>query len=63
MAEQAHAPRPIREPDVVALQEITVRSWPLWRAALEVIGLPHSVCGLEAPIRHASRPRAAVAAC
>jgi hypothetical protein len=27
-----------REPDVVALQEITARSWPLWRAALETIG-------------------------
>jgi exonuclease III len=28
-----------READVVALQEITTRSWPLWRAALETIGL------------------------
>jgi exonuclease III len=26
---------------------VTERSWPLWRAALEVIGLPRSVCGLD----------------
>jgi exonuclease III len=32
-----------REPDVVALQEISARSWPLWQAALETIGLPHAV--------------------
>jgi exonuclease III len=36
-----------REPDVVALQEVTGRSWPLWRAALETIGLPHAVCSLD----------------
>jgi exonuclease III len=35
-----------REPDVVALQEVTVRTWPLWRAALETIGLPHALCSL-----------------
>jgi exonuclease III len=36
-----------REPDVVALQEVTARSWPLWRAALETIGLPHARCSLD----------------
>jgi exonuclease III len=36
-----------REPDVVALQEVTARSWPLWRAALETIGLPHALCSLD----------------
>ena len=36
-----------REPDVVALQEVTARSWPLWRAALETIGLPHARGSLE----------------
>ena len=36
-----------REPDVVALQEVTERSWPLWRAALETIGLPHASCSLD----------------
>ena len=33
-----------RAPDVVALQEVTARSWPLWRAALATIGLPHAAC-------------------
>jgi exonuclease III len=33
-----------REPDVVALQEISARSWPLWQAALATIGLPHARC-------------------
>jgi exonuclease III len=37
-----------REPDVIALQEVTTRSWPLWRAALATIGLPHAVCSLDA---------------
>jgi exonuclease III len=37
-----------REPDVVALQEVTMGSWPLWQAALETIGLPHGTCSLEA---------------
>jgi exonuclease III len=36
-----------REPDVVALQEVTARSWPLWRAALATIGLPHAICSLD----------------
>ena len=33
--------------DVVALQEVTARTWPLWRAALQTIGLPHAVCSLD----------------
>ena len=36
-----------RAPDVVALQEITARTLPLWRAACEVIGLPHVITSLE----------------
>jgi exodeoxyribonuclease III len=36
-----------REPDVVALQEVTAQSWPLWRAALETIGLPAALCSLD----------------
>jgi exodeoxyribonuclease-3 len=36
-----------REPDVVALQEVTARTWPLWRAALQAIGLPHARCSLD----------------
>ncbi|MGH2949681.1 MAG: endonuclease/exonuclease/phosphatase family protein [Solirubrobacteraceae bacterium] len=36
-----------REPDVVALQEVTARTWPLWHAALETIGLPHAACSLD----------------
>ena len=36
-----------RSPDVVALQEVTARSWPLWRAAFETIGLPHAAFSLD----------------
>jgi exonuclease III len=43
LAQQAHALAG-REPDVVALQEITARSRPLWEAALATIGLPHARC-------------------
>jgi exonuclease III len=46
LAEQAAALAG-RAPDVVALQEVTASSWPLWRAALHTIGLPHAVCSLE----------------
>jgi exodeoxyribonuclease III len=35
-----------REPDVVALQEVTARTWPLWEAAFAVAGLPHAACSL-----------------
>jgi len=34
-------------PDVVALQEVTVNSLPLWREALEDAGLTHSVTPLD----------------
>jgi exonuclease III len=43
LAQQAHAIAE-RAPDVVALQEITARSWPLWHTALATIGLPHASC-------------------
>jgi exodeoxyribonuclease III len=36
-----------REPDVVALQEVTARTWPLWQAALVTIGLEHALCSLD----------------
>ena len=42
LAEQAHALAE-REPDVVAMQEITARSRDLWAAAFATIGLPHVV--------------------
>jgi exonuclease III len=40
LAEQAAA-LASREPDVVALQEVTKSTLPLWRGLLERIGLPH----------------------
>ena len=40
LAEQAAALAG-RDPDVVALQEITRRTLPLWRAALAALGLTH----------------------
>jgi exonuclease III len=36
-----------REPDVIALQEITDRTLPLWRAALATIGLDHVRASLD----------------
>jgi exonuclease III len=36
-----------RDPDVVALQEITSRTLPLWRAALETIGISHVRASLD----------------
>ncbi len=36
-----------RAPDVVALQEVTRASLPLWRAALTTIGLPEACCSLD----------------
>ena len=36
-----------REPDVIALQEVTDRTLPLWRAALARIGLPHVRASLD----------------
>jgi exonuclease III len=37
-----------REPDVVALQELTARSWPLWREALSGAGYAYVACSLDA---------------
>ena len=51
-----------REPDLVALQEVTARSWPLWRAALETIGLAHATCSLDGA-DPARQPRPARASC
>jgi exonuclease III len=36
-----------REPDVIALQELTAGTWPLWRAALETIGMGWAACSLD----------------
>jgi exonuclease III len=36
-----------REPDVVALQEVTAGNLELWRAALRTIGLAHVECSLD----------------
>jgi exodeoxyribonuclease III len=46
LAEQAAALAG-REPDVVALQEVTYRTLPLWRVALETIGLAHVRTSLD----------------
>ncbi len=46
LAEQAAALAG-REPDVVALQEVTNRTLPLWKAALKTIGLPHVRASLD----------------
>ena len=52
-----------REPDVVALREVTPRTLPLWRAALKTIGLPQVRASLDQadPAREpASRRRTGV---
>ena len=46
LAEQAAALAG-RDPDVVALQEVTNRTLPLWRAALETIGISHVRASLD----------------
>jgi exonuclease III len=46
LAEQAAA-LASRDPDVVALQEITLRTLPLWRVVLERLGLPHVRASLD----------------
>jgi len=46
LAEQA-AVLAAREPDVVALQEITSRTLPSWQAALEMIAMPHVRASLD----------------
>jgi exodeoxyribonuclease-3 len=38
----------VREPDVVALQEVTRRTLPLWRSAFELMGLTHVRASLDA---------------
>lgn len=38
----------VREPDVVALQEVTRRTLPLWRSAFEFMGLAHVRASLDA---------------
>jgi exonuclease III len=35
-----------RKPDVLALQEVTARTLPLWEAACATLGLPHVACTL-----------------
>jgi exonuclease III len=59
LAEQAFA-LAAREPDVVALQEVTARTAALWRAALATIGLGAVRCSLDAadPGREPARRRA-----
>ena len=52
LREQAAAPAQ-REPDVVALQEVTARTLPLWRAALETTGL----AGVRTSLDHADQAR------
>jgi exonuclease III len=58
LAEQAEAIG-LREPDALALQEVTVRTLPLWEAACAAIGLPHSACTLRDadPARVPAGPR------
>jgi exonuclease III len=48
-----------REPDLLALQEVTTRTLPLWEAACATIGLPHLACTLGAadPGRVPAGPR------
>jgi exonuclease III len=58
LAEQAEA-LALREPDMIALQEVTARSLPLWEAACTAIGLPHVACTLPGadPARLPAGPR------
>ena len=58
LAEQAAA-LARREPDVVALQEVTSRTLPLWRAALQTIGITHVRSSLDRadPARMPAAPR------
>ena len=71
LAEQAAALAE-RQPDVVALQEVTARSGELWEAALRTIGLPHVrrtsvLLAARSPLEPAAalpvpRPESAIAA-
>jgi exonuclease III len=48
-----------REPDVIALQEVTARTLPLWTAACTTLGLSHVACTLPGadPARVPAGPR------
>jgi exonuclease III len=48
-----------REPDLLALQEVTARTRPLWAAACATLGLPHVRCSLDDadPARRPAGPR------
>jgi len=48
-----------REPDLLALQEVTARTRPLWEAACATLGLPHVRCTLAwaDPAREPAAPR------
>jgi exonuclease III len=48
-----------REPDVIALQEVTARTLPLWQAACATLELEHVACTLAAadPARAPAGPR------
>ena len=52
-----------REPDVVALQEVTARTLPLWEAACATLGLPHVRARWATPTRRACRPARGAPAC
>src|SRR3954452_10652118 len=47
LVEQAAA-LAVREPDVVALQEVAARTLAMWRPAFRTIGLPHVRASLDA---------------
>lgn len=47
-----------RQPEVVALQEVTHRSWPVLRDALARGGLSHAICSLPASPLHSDTSRA-----
>jgi|SRR5947209_20517736 len=44
-----------REPDIVALQEVTRRTLPVWRRAFELMGLVHVRSSMADPARAAGR--------
>src|SRR5918995_787762 len=48
-----------REPDLLALQEVTPQTWPLWEAACATLGLRHVRCSLDGadPARAPAGPR------
>jgi endonuclease/exonuclease/phosphatase family metal-dependent hydrolase len=57
MVEQATAVS-ARRPELVALQEVTPRTLPLWQRAFELMGLPHVRSSLrDGPARRAQSPQ------